>query len=201
MNLYGYVGNDPIDAIDPLGLWSFYKWLYTGFRDGNAPDDVYQAGVQAAAVFWQNEGGIRGLSAGLSINLNPGAVRGNFSFGGAVDVDSGISRNGSLGVNVNYKGVESVTGSYGLNQKQDECPRGKGGFGYSNRGGRLSNGVSGGTARPTLGFSMSLGSYVSLNVGFIIDTQKAGNNIGDSIIIIQDMFGPRKSNQPLFSYF
>src|SRR5262249_49862656 len=34
-NIYAYVGNFTSGAIDPTGLWNFYKWLYTG--DGNCP--------------------------------------------------------------------------------------------------------------------------------------------------------------------
>ncbi len=47
-NLYRYVGNSPTNATDPTGLWSFYRWLYTG--DGNASDEVYDASLTAA---WQ----------------------------------------------------------------------------------------------------------------------------------------------------
>lgn len=36
---YSFVGNDGINTIDPLGLWSFYKWLYTG--DGDISDELY----------------------------------------------------------------------------------------------------------------------------------------------------------------
>jgi RHS repeat-associated protein len=43
VNLYAMVSNNPIDNWDRYGLWSFYKWLYTG--DGNASDESYNAGL------------------------------------------------------------------------------------------------------------------------------------------------------------
>jgi RHS repeat-associated protein len=46
-NWYKYCENNPLKEIDPLGLWSLYRWLYTG--DGNASDEVYNAALDAGA--------------------------------------------------------------------------------------------------------------------------------------------------------
>jgi len=43
-NLYAMVSNNPIDNWDRYGLWSFYKWLYTG---GNASDESYNAALES----------------------------------------------------------------------------------------------------------------------------------------------------------
>jgi RHS repeat-associated protein len=48
-NRYIYVMNDPANSIDPYGLWSFYKWLYTG--DGNTSDEVYDEALDDAAGY------------------------------------------------------------------------------------------------------------------------------------------------------
>ena len=47
INLYGFVGNSPPNAIDPHGLWSLSRLLYTG--DPNASDEVYNAALDAGA--------------------------------------------------------------------------------------------------------------------------------------------------------
>jgi len=44
-NIYLYVGDHPLDAIDPQGL-SFYQWLYTG--DWNASEDAYREALDGA---------------------------------------------------------------------------------------------------------------------------------------------------------
>jgi hypothetical protein len=48
-NLYWFVMNDPLNTIDPYGLWSFYKWLYTG--DGNISDEIYDEALDDAADY------------------------------------------------------------------------------------------------------------------------------------------------------
>lgn len=45
-NWYAYCDNDPLSRIDPTGLWSLYRWLYTG--DGDAPDEVYNNALDQA---------------------------------------------------------------------------------------------------------------------------------------------------------
>lgn len=47
INLYGFVGNDAMNGVDPYGFWSFYKWLYTG--DGNLDDEVFDEAMDGAA--------------------------------------------------------------------------------------------------------------------------------------------------------
>ena len=47
LNVYAYVRNCPGLLVDPMGLWSLFRWAYTG--DGNAPDFIYDDAVDAAA--------------------------------------------------------------------------------------------------------------------------------------------------------
>jgi RHS repeat-associated protein len=47
-DLYGYVDSNPKSEMDPTGLWSFWRWLYTG--DPNASDDAYAAAQEAAGA-------------------------------------------------------------------------------------------------------------------------------------------------------
>jgi len=54
INLYGFAGNNPVNRMDPLGLWSLYKAIYTG--DGNATDDVYNAALAQGAATLTFEG-------------------------------------------------------------------------------------------------------------------------------------------------
>jgi hypothetical protein len=44
---YAFAENNPVNRIDPSGLWSLYRWIYTG--DPNASDAVYNAALDAAA--------------------------------------------------------------------------------------------------------------------------------------------------------
>jgi RHS repeat-associated protein len=46
-NLYQYCGGEPWGYVDPMGLWSLQRWLWTG--DGNASDEVYDSALAAGA--------------------------------------------------------------------------------------------------------------------------------------------------------
>ena len=46
-NLYQYCGGEPWGYVDPMGLWSLNRWLWTG--DGNASDEVYNSALSAGA--------------------------------------------------------------------------------------------------------------------------------------------------------
>jgi hypothetical protein len=45
-NWYTYCENAPLISVDPEGLWSLYRWMYTG--DGDASDESYEAGLNQA---------------------------------------------------------------------------------------------------------------------------------------------------------
>jgi RHS repeat-associated protein len=47
LNLYSYAANNPMSFVDPSGLWSLYRWMYTG--DGDASDEVYNAAIDQGA--------------------------------------------------------------------------------------------------------------------------------------------------------
>lgn len=45
INLYAYVGNNPVNAVDPLGLWSSINWPAAGFQP------VHQIAIDHALSF------------------------------------------------------------------------------------------------------------------------------------------------------
>jgi RHS repeat-associated protein len=58
LEAYWCADNNPLIYLDPLGLFSFYRWLYTG--DGNASDEVYAAALDAAGRWAYDCGWVRG---------------------------------------------------------------------------------------------------------------------------------------------
>jgi RHS repeat-associated protein len=62
-NNLAYVNNGVIGAIDYLGAWTLWRWLYTG--DGNASDSVYNEALDAAGASYYN--GLQAAIAGMPV--------------------------------------------------------------------------------------------------------------------------------------
>jgi RHS repeat-associated protein len=66
INLYGYVGNNPIWAIDPFGLETYFTH-YTGLDDGYRVDGIYaSAAVGVAAITVATAGSADAIAAALA---------------------------------------------------------------------------------------------------------------------------------------
>ena len=69
---YQYEASAPAGHVDPLGLWSLMRYIYTG--DGNASDEVYDAATQAGGEAYT--AGAGSLHQGLrDLSRIPGAGR------------------------------------------------------------------------------------------------------------------------------
>ncbi len=99
INLYGYVGNNPITFVDPYGLWSFSISAYDGLGGGFA---ISGSGFHIGAITL--EGGV-GIGGGIS--FDPWGDQPN---------SKAPSDSNSLGVAVGAGlGVGPIEAGYGLN--------------------------------------------------------------------------------------
>ena len=87
INLYGYVANNPVNAIDPLGLWQF---------------TISGEFILGGSITFGNNGGqtnigfTAGFGVGFSGNFNPDDNPGSFANGLSAKIDVGFE--GSYGV-------------------------------------------------------------------------------------------------------
>ncbi|MFI5460680.1 MAG: RHS repeat-associated core domain-containing protein, partial [Isosphaerales bacterium] len=93
-NLYAYVGNDPTNLVDPLGLGS------SGGVGGGSID------LGVLKIRWgkdSSEGGPGGAGGG---SVDGGGVGGGFSGGGGLDIISGGLQAGGAGPNIGPPGIQ-----------------------------------------------------------------------------------------------
>jgi hypothetical protein len=190
-----FVGNNPINEIDPLGLWSVYRWLYTG--NGNASDEVYDAATEAAGDYVYYNGGVRGGYLGIGDNEKAKgeyAPAAQVGLTGAWTIDDGASLSIDAGVGLQQRGRNSLgqftSQTFGLgggyefwNEDNDPC-KNKAKF----------NGIYGGTAQKSNGgvnFGISGDDSVALGInygpvygGIIIDPSRVAGNFRDSFNIL-----------------
>ena len=138
LNLYGMVGNDPVNFLDAYGLYpgegivdGGRRWFWTG--DPNASDEVYNAATDAAADWMYRCSPTRGAYVSWGPRGVPGSPRGTVSW----TVDSGwaasVSGGGGKGpINSNWgsgsHGVSGgVTGSITRNMETGKYSVGVGG--------------------------------------------------------------------------
>jgi RHS repeat-associated protein len=194
LNLYDYVANNPINEIDPLGLWGFYRWLYTG--NGNASDEVYDAATEAAGDYVYDSGGVRGGYLGVGYNgkgQGQYAPAGQVGLTGTWTVDDGASLSIDAGVGLQQRGRNSLgqftSQTFGLgggdeiwNENNDPCKKGakfSGIYGgTANKNGGVNFGISGSD-------SVALGiNYGPVYGGIIIDPSRVAGNFRDSFNLL-----------------
>lgn len=186
----------PADA-QPAANWSLYRYIYTG--NGRAPDNVYNAALQAAADFIVNDAGVRGVYLGAGIaGKNPG--KGSLATAAGVTgmwtVDGGATASIDVGFGLQDRGRGSdgqfTSQTIGLGGGYQFWSS-EGGFVGPDRGIQYSGIYGGGANRQgggnfgydTAGQTFMLGlNSGPVYGGVVIDVNRMSQNIADSIMII-----------------
>jgi hypothetical protein len=148
MSLYGYVGNDPVNFIDPTGYWSIKVSLFAGL--GGTVFFGHDDGKWFATADFG-----AGLGAGASFNPNgsfPNPVNGNKYDG----VEGFVGVQGWAGASI---GPASVGGSYQVGMLVGTDCEGDLHADYVEAGGTYD------TFSRTPGFGINLGIGVTMGVG------------------------------------
>lgn len=123
-NNMAYCNNMILIALDPSGLWSILKWLYTG--DGNASDEVYEAAISAAGAFLFDlnptltiGGNMTGCYIGgpsLSLQVNYNIISADFSLSTIITGNLGYQQSigGYLGIQIFGESSNGFAPSYGF---------------------------------------------------------------------------------------
>ncbi len=136
-NMYAYVQNDPVNGIDPLGLWQFtagWAWgaggsITFGYNGGRA-NAGYSVGfgVGGKIEFSPSDSGsngMKGISAKAGFEIAADATFGALELGAAV----GIS--GEVDECNNYEGRQYASGQAAINNKYGALPAAGGTIGYA----------------------------------------------------------------------
>jgi RHS repeat-associated protein len=125
IDLYQFVGNNPINQIDPIGLcygdwWDprtyfqeglngLWTWLYTG--DVYASEEEYKESVDAAGDYVYDYGGVRGFYGGIGLNGKQpgyGSLAGQVGLTGTWTVDTGYGAELDAGFGLQERGQNSL---------------------------------------------------------------------------------------------
>ncbi len=161
LNVYVYVGNNPILLVDPSGMWSVWRWIYTG--DGNASDEECDAAVGAAGQYLYRNSWVRGGYVIVGTTNNRGLTAGACI---AWTMDSGTSVSAGIGVTSSFGGRDPSTGRF-------ESGR----FGLGVGGGVGESGVAGGTVA---GFGRNQNGRKHRGGGTYVVGQDGTQNLGIS---------------------
>ena len=110
---YQFVGGAPAANSDPAGLWSLFKWLYTG--NGDAPNWEYNAAVDGAGAWLYVNSPVRGayVYAGKPVNNTPGFAD-TFAAEGQWTIDNGWSAGAGAYFMYQTKAVPGLWGGVGV---------------------------------------------------------------------------------------
>jgi RHS repeat-associated protein len=221
LNLYTHANGNPVSMIDPLGLCAdspqpsqntalpenplqlLWNLLYTG--QWNPTQSEYDQDVAIVADYWYNEGGVRGVYAGLGVNAKiPGYGSPAWQAGltEAFSVDEGTSLEYDSGFGFQERGytsrgVVSLAAGYGqanrlltdngfVNPLASENVAQGAYLASANRVGGEHLGVSG---SHNLQIGMNFGAAYG---GIIIDPSKVTQNIVDTYYVLTIGYVPQR---------